>query len=80
MEQFAKLFDLPETQVLIYKEYDAQTDTTIIHQIAVIDEIRLDLKLENNNKEQDEWAGLIIDRADIEYARSIIDLIKNSFR
>lgn len=51
---FAKLFCVKDTQVLLYKEYDAEEDCSILKTITTIDGLmfKCDLGFEGDNQEE----------------------------
>jgi predicted nucleotidyltransferase len=78
-ERFAKLFDTPTSQVLVYMDIDTDEDETVLHQITQIDGMQSDMSYRFSGESQSENALTAFEKYTQEhadkYAKSIIDLL-----
>lgn len=62
MLKFAKLFDVADTQVLVYAEYETKNDETIIHQMTTVKGLSVDMCIPLKGEDQEERAARYVER------------------
>lgn len=78
-EKFAKLFEIGDGQVLLFSEYDADTDETIMHQITTIIGIRADIKVMFKGENQEELAETYLSVFESKKAQKLREMVVEMF-
>ena len=79
MGKFAKLFEIGDDQVLLFMEYEDNTDETTVHQITTVDGIRVDIKFSFHGEKQEELAEKYISNFEQENAQALRKKIVEMF-
>lgn len=74
-EPFVKVFDMEASQVLVYHEYLAERDETVLHQIVSIDGVRSDVVLRWPGEDQEGKALAAFEKFDQARAERIVALV-----
>jgi len=79
MSKFAKLFEIGDDQVLLFLEYEADTDETTVHQITTVDGLRADIKFSFHGEKQEESAEKYINGFEQENAQRLREKVVEMF-
>jgi len=79
MSKFAKLFEIGDDQVLLFMEYEADTDETTVHQITTVDGLRADIKFSFHGEKQEDSAGKYINSFEQENAQKLREKVVEMF-